>query len=129
MTIVSYHKNLVAGLMISVFVFLISSGSVMNLWFYLGNNSFEQAFCENLDKPEKSCHGSCKMKKINKAPSSKENFKAEDAVLPMEPNFSWMFNIDIFQNENGKDITLFQFDIFQSVGINYLADHFHPPEI
>jgi hypothetical protein len=39
------------------------------LWYFLDNASFENAFCENLDKPELQCHGKCHLTEIAEAPA------------------------------------------------------------
>ena len=44
----------------------------MNIWYHLANESFEEQFCVNKNKPEKGCHGSCMIKKINQAPKEKD---------------------------------------------------------
>lgn len=129
MNISANIKTLLAGLLISIFVFLLSSSSILNLWYFLGNSSFEQAFCENLDKPEKSCHGSCKMKTINKAPSSSENLASKVILLPETPNFAWTFYKKFFINIRISNFTLSNYFINQSRGIFFLNDHFHPPEV
>lgn len=38
------------------------------LWYFLDNPSFENAFCENIEKPELQCHGQCHLAEIAKAP-------------------------------------------------------------
>ena len=40
------------------------------LWYFFDNPSFENTFCENLDKPELECHGNCQLMKVADVPEA-----------------------------------------------------------
>ncbi|MFZ2897099.1 MAG: hypothetical protein WA004_00665 [Saprospiraceae bacterium] len=42
------------------------------LWYFFDNPSFENTFCENLDKPELECHGNCQLMKMADVPEAPE---------------------------------------------------------
>ena len=41
--------------------------AVMYSWYFLGNSSFEQLFCKNIEQPELECHGKCHLTEMEKS--------------------------------------------------------------
>lgn len=60
----------------------------MGWWHQLANESFAARFCENLDRPELECHGSCQLRRIQEeAPAP---LPESVRVLPFFPEQSYL---------------------------------------
>ena len=122
-------KQFVISLLIISLGFNIGSGLIMNAWYKWANTSFEKTFCVNIDEPEKKCHGSCKMKMINKAPKEKNDldpflfiFKGECStfLIPDLP----IKKLSISELDS-KKLFLYFFDYT----FNNIVECDHPPEL
>lgn len=120
-------KILVIGLVFSFF-FNVGNQLVMNIWYHIANDSFEQAFCINKEEPKKKCHGSCMMKKINKAPSEKRDINP--AIISFNVEFSSFvcskaYALKLTQNgvkSIGEYAYLFNYRLI------IVYKYFHPPK-
>ncbi len=100
----------------------------MTVYYHFDKESFTQNYCENLDKPELKCHGSCKMDKMADA---NESEKRPDAVLELDIS-SFVFTYeepselvsDLLLGLD-KRIEICYLNTYSSTEIN---DVFHPPQ-
>lgn len=77
-------KRIFSLVLIGSFIFQAGGQAYMNIWYWLANASFEEQFCENKSNPEKKCHGSCMIKKINKAPDENKDLSPTFFIVQME---------------------------------------------
>lgn len=109
-------------------LFQLASNTTMIVWHKVANDSFEKSFCVNKSKPEKSCHGACMMKKINKVPSEKQDLGNHIPLMNLElsnficPNSFFEFGNNWVSVYLGVEWVLFlpEQDFYNVV--------FHPPE-
>lgn len=100
----------------------------MNVWYQFANQSFEEKFCKNMDKPELSCHGSCMMKKINLEPISQNDFESSEFTIQLKLSEFQIDKLNLslleipLRNILPVDSYLFSYDLY------WIRDIFHPPE-
>jgi hypothetical protein len=120
--------GLFSGILILSLLFQAGSRTMMNLWFSLDNASFEEQFCVNKDEPEKGCHGSCMMKKINQAPDEKDDItpftlniqlRLSDFIPAYGPPLVLNASVTLFRNS---------FCYFFKYFFSFSFDVFHPPK-
>lgn len=68
----AYRKNIALSLAILIGVYAVGAG-LFFWWYQVERQSFAEALCENLDKPELQCHGACQVKKLLKADQAQPN--------------------------------------------------------
>jgi hypothetical protein len=105
------------------------NNAYLTAYYYFDTDNFIEEYCENQDKPELKCHGSCKIDKMSKSnepvkqPSSELKLDVSSFAFTCDQPFEFAANL--LQGLDQR-VEILYLNTYSSTEIN---DVFHPPQV
>lgn len=103
--------------------------TALNLWYQLGNDSFTDSFCENIDAPQLECKGGCFINDQLLDQVDSTTLPLEKITAPAEIKIFIIPFIDLYKNkiELGLNQQVFNYAFVLKEFL--LSPPFPPPEV